>query len=108
MELDKGDLLLVADSCDAMRRVGDLLNESSRAGVFIMRLPWKRDELAVEFMASEVLRLIGFLEKKGIDVNLLAGIERFNDLIDHVRSHRTLSFCSKRSEARPDRFCGQR
>lgn len=86
MELDKGDFLLVADSCDAMRRVGDLLNESSRAGVFIMRLPWKRDELAVEFMASEVLRLIGFLEKKGIDVNLLAGIERFNDLIDHVRS----------------------
>ncbi len=42
----------VADSCDAMRRVGDLLNESSREGVFICA-PWKRDELAVEFMASE-------------------------------------------------------
>ncbi|HOY26359.1 MAG: acyl-CoA dehydratase activase [Mesotoga sp.] len=86
MELDKGDLLLVADSCDAMRRVGDLLSESSRAGVFMMRLPWKRDERAVEFMASEILRLIEFLEEKGIDVNLSAGVERFNGLIDHVRS----------------------
>ena len=35
MELNSGDCLLIADSCDAMRRIGDLLSELSSARVFI-------------------------------------------------------------------------
>jgi len=84
MELSSGDYLLIADSCDAMRRIGDLLSELSSARVFILRLPWKRDADAVEFLSGEIGDLTTFLENSGVAVNLHTGIGRFNDLVDHV------------------------
>lgn len=84
MELSSGDYLLIADSCDAMRRIGDLLSELSSARVFMLRLPWKRDADAVEFLSGEIGDLTTFLENSGVAVNLHTGIGRFNDLVDHV------------------------
>lgn len=84
MELSSDDYLLIADSCDAMRRIGDLLSELSSARVFILRLPWKRDADAVEFLSGEIGDLTTFLENSGVAVNLHTGIGRFNDLVDHV------------------------
>ncbi|NLT46618.1 MAG: 2-hydroxyacyl-CoA dehydratase, partial [Thermotogaceae bacterium] len=84
MELNSGDCLLIADSCDAMRRIGDLLSELSSARVFILRLPWKSDVDAIEFLSGEIGDLTTFLENSGVAVNLHKGIARFNDLVDHV------------------------
>jgi len=89
MGLNSGDYLLIADSCDAMRRIGDLLSELSSARVFILRLPWKRDADATEFLSSEIDNLTTFLENSGVAVNLYKGIDRFNDLVDHVLTNET-------------------
>ena len=87
MELDSNDCLLIVDSCDAMRRVGDLLDELSLANVFILRLPWKRDGEAVRFLAAEIQRLVYFLESSGISTDLREGIRRFNELVDFVQAN---------------------
>jgi len=84
MELNSGDCLLIADSCDAMRRIGDLLSELSSARVFILRLPWRSDVDAIEFLSGEIGDLTTFLENSGVAVNLHEGIGRFNDLVDYV------------------------
>lgn len=86
MELGEEDLLVIADSCDAMRRVGDLLQERAAASVFVMRLPWKRDERAVQFMKLEIERLTEFLSLAGMSVDHFEGVSKFNDLVDHVQS----------------------
>jgi len=84
MELDSNDCLLIVDSCDAMRRVGDLLDEHSLANVFILRLPWKRGLEAVTFLSGEIQRLVSFLDSSAISIDLSEGVRRFNKLVDHV------------------------
>lgn len=90
MELNSDDCLLIADSCDAMRRVGDLLSELSSAKVFILRLPWKRDADAVKFLCRELVGLTAFLQNSGITVDLHTGINRFNDIVEYVQANEML------------------
>ncbi len=85
LELGEDDILLFADSCDAMRRVGDLLKDKSKASVFIMRLPWKKSEEAIHFLRLELERLIRFLEYRKVKIDIEKGIILFNELVDHVR-----------------------
>ncbi len=88
LELGEDDILLFADSCDAMRRVGDLLKDKSKASVFIMRLPWKKSEEAIHFLRLELERLIRFLEYRKVKIDIEKGIILFNELVDQIgRAH---------------------
>ena len=62
--LSSGDIFVSVDSCDGMRRIGDVLRETSEAKVFTLRLPWRRDDNAVSLMENELRRLLGFLDEE--------------------------------------------
>ena len=89
MSLGKDDIFIGVDSCDAMRRITDILNEKAKAEIFTLKLPWKRDELSGQFLASELERLVLFLSetlKKEINEdNLKGGINEYNSLVEYIK-----------------------
>ncbi|MFO7881932.1 MAG: acyl-CoA dehydratase activase [Kosmotogaceae bacterium] len=58
MNLDNDDVFISVDSCDAMRRISDVLIKQAKAKVITLRLPWKNDSDAIEMYKNELKFLI--------------------------------------------------
>lgn len=110
--LKKNDVYIAVDSCDGMRRTADVLMKSSLAKVFVLRLPWRSDDNAVEFYAGELKRLTEFLsELRGNPITtdeLIKGMERFSELRKHLwKIHRDGYSAEELSAALKAAECGE-
>ena len=109
--LSSGDIFVSVDSCDGMRRIGDVLRETSEEKVFTLRLPWRRDDNAVSLMENELRRLLGFLDeelkKKITETEIGHGIAFFSHLREHIlKLHKTGVDYSLISEVMKEAECG--
>ncbi|AKI97965.1 acyl-CoA dehydratase activase [Kosmotoga pacifica] len=86
--LDENDLFIAVDSCDAMRRIGDLVQVATKARTIHLRLPWTRNENALEFYKNQLKVLLDVLsEFRGYEITneeLIEGIETFNTLKNNI------------------------
>ncbi|HAA85561.1 MAG TPA: CoA protein activase [Kosmotogaceae bacterium] len=87
-ELSEEDVFITVDSCDAMRRMGDVIQQQSSCRVFSLRLPWKKDSSATEFFRTQLEALNRFLsELRGQEItrdDLDRGISQFNMMVDKL------------------------
>jgi len=87
-ELSDEDVFISVDSCDAMRRMGDVIQQQSSCRVFSLRLPWKRDASATEFIKTQLEALVRFLSGlRGQEITrdeLDRGISQFNAIVDRL------------------------
>ncbi|TYB88916.1 MAG: CoA protein activase [Kosmotoga sp.] len=88
MNLNKYDVFISIDSCDAMRRISDVLKKEAEAKIVTLRLPWKTDSEAVRIYKNELETLVEKLEEN-FDVTLSEkdlsyGIDMFKKITDNI------------------------
>jgi predicted CoA-substrate-specific enzyme activase len=88
MNMDKDDVFISIDSCDAMRRISDVLKKEAKAKIITLRLPWKNDLVAVNMYKKELKTLIKELTEysdNGLTENDLSyGISFFKKIADNI------------------------
>jgi benzoyl-CoA reductase/2-hydroxyglutaryl-CoA dehydratase subunit BcrC/BadD/HgdB len=88
MNMDKNDVFVSIDSCDAMRRISDVLKKESKAKIITLRLPWKNDSGAVNMYKKELETLIKELTENSdndlTENDLPYGISFFKKLTDNI------------------------
>ncbi|MEA2066744.1 MAG: acyl-CoA dehydratase activase [Thermotogota bacterium] len=88
MNMDKNDVFVSIDSCDAMRRISDVLKKESKAKIITLRLPWKNDSEAVSIYKKELKTLIKELTENSdnelTENDLFYGISFFKKISDNI------------------------
>ncbi len=112
MSLEEGDIFIGVDSCDAMRRILDVLDERAKAQIFSLKLPWKREHLSEIFLYAEFERLIEFLNykfKRKIEYkDLEKGIKSYNSLVDYVAEISSKTYGSEQGKLLTKAFNGEK
>lgn len=87
-KLGKDDIFISVDSCDAMRRMTDVVSAQSSCKVFNLRLPFRRDDRAVAFFKTQIAGLVSFLsELRGCrieDNEILTAARSFSELVGNL------------------------
>ncbi|MGC9384782.1 MAG: acyl-CoA dehydratase activase, partial [Kosmotogaceae bacterium] len=88
MNMDKDDVFVSVDSCDAMRRISDVLKKEAKAKIITLRLPWKNDSEAVNMYKKELKTLIKELTEYSdndlTENDLSYGISFFKKIADNI------------------------
>ncbi|MFW6120854.1 MAG: 2-hydroxyacyl-CoA dehydratase family protein, partial [Petrotogales bacterium] len=88
MNLEKDDVFISVDSCDAMRRISDVLKKQAKAKVITLRLPWKNNKQAVKMYKKELEHLIkelsDYYKINSFDKELSSVMKRYNEIRENI------------------------
>ncbi len=88
MNLEKDDVFISVDSCDAMRRISDVLKNQAKVKIITLRLPWKNNEQAVNMYINELehlnKELSDYYNINSFDKELSSAMKRYNEIRENI------------------------